>query len=180
MSTTTTPGDPGDAPSMRVSDRPPRILFALRAHVTALRLPAADAALRADDLYALGEALTDALDALPGGDSHQRRVLTALDRAAFADSDHDARKHLAVLSATQPFNPNDEPDICRRDYNAAVCPGCNSERDLDTCHCGAAYADHNPYYENHTYSPTGCVCYLRVELCNPRDRGYCGMTPAML
>ncbi len=67
-------------------------------------------------------------------------------------------------------------DPCARDRNAPVCRGCNSIIDPWTCQCGGDYDSH--YYENHGFSVAGCVCYLRVVLCDSRDRGPCGTTLA--
>ncbi len=55
------------------------------------------------------------------------------------------------------------------------CAGCNAEIDPDTCCCGDVYADHNPYYSNHTFTPYGCVCGMHGHFgyCWPGDTRRC-------
>lgn len=66
------------------------------------------------------------------------------------------------------MNPGRAP--CVRGYGP-VCRGCNSERDLWCCHCGTDIDAHA--WEEHGFVPLGCICYTRVVLCDPRDRGAC-------
>ena len=64
-------------------------------------------------------------------------------------------------------------DICRRGWSP-TCHGCNNEVDRDTCQCGDSLAAHDAW-SGHGFYPSGCVCYLRVTLCDGRDRGDCGV-----
>lgn len=70
-----------------------------------------------------------------------------------------------------PGSESEEPvgGECVRGFSN-LCWGCNHEID-DVCHCGTSYANH--WLEEHGFVPYGCVCYLMVAACDPRDRGNC-------
>lgn len=73
--------------------------------------------------------------------------------------------------------PGDEAEppggVCARGFSN-FCWGCNSEVD-DMCHCGTPYGNHQ--WEEHSFVPYGCVCYLGIRHCDPRDRGICEGEP---
>ena len=43
-------------------------------------------------------------------------------------------------------------------YKKEICGGCNNEIDIEVCHCGITYKDHNPYVDGHNFVPIGCTC----------------------
>ena len=61
--------------------------------------------------------------------------------------------------------------VCRRGFSN-LCWGCNHEIDPETCQCGSSLESH-AWDASHGFYEYGCVCYLKVAACDPRDRGNC-------
>lgn len=61
--------------------------------------------------------------------------------------------------------------VCRRGFSN-LCWGCNHEIDPETCQCGSSLESH-AWDASHGFYEYGCVCYLMVAACDPRDRGNC-------
>ena len=83
-----------------------------------------------------------------------------------------------VLLITGARSLADDPaaEACR--YSGwSVCRWCNGEVDRDTCQCGDSLAAHDAW-SGHGFYPTGCLCCLRIALCDPRDRGRCAVQRA--